>query len=108
KSGQSWWVQGELLRCVEKLCWEAQTNGNFNWEGGFEILTDYLETTLCGESGFSDEARRSVRDDVAVLREFMYPYTEQDLYDRLTEHVVAFCRLHPTLIPKPRNPHLDR
>ena len=67
KSGQSAWVQGELLRCVEKLCWEAQNNGNCNWDEGFEILADYLESTLCGEPGFSDGARRSVLDDVARL-----------------------------------------
>jgi hypothetical protein len=30
KSGQSGTVQGELLRAVEKLRWEAQSNGNIN------------------------------------------------------------------------------
>lgn len=108
KSGQSDWVQGELLRCIEKLCWEAQNNGNGNWDGGFEMIADYLEQTLCTESAFSDETRRSIREDVAVLRNFMYPYTEQDLYDRLTSHVVGFCRLNPSPIPKPRDPRQSR
>lgn len=108
KRGQSACVQGELLRCLEKLCWEAQNNGNVNWDADFEILADYLEETLCKEPAFSDEARRSIRDDMAVLRDFRFPYTEQDLYDRLTAHVVAFCRLHPSPIPRPPNPSLNR
>jgi hypothetical protein len=108
RSGQSDWVQGELLRCVEKLCWEAQTNGNVNWDKGFELIVDYLEETLCGEASFTEEARRSIREDVALLRNYENPYTEQDLFDRLTGHVVAFCRQHPSLIPKPRNPDLYR
>jgi hypothetical protein len=108
KAGQSEWVQGELIRCIEKLCWEAQNNGNGNWEPQFEMLADYLEETLCGEPTFSDEARNSIHEDMAVLKDFMHPYTDQDLYDRLTSHVVAFCRQHPTPIPKPRNPELKR
>lgn len=108
KLGQSAWVQGELLRCVEKLCWEAQNNGNLNWDRGFEMIADYLEETLCGETAFSDESRSAIHEDMAVLRNFMYPYTNKDLYNRLTAHVVAFCRQHPSPIPKPQNPQLYR
>ena len=72
------------------------------------MLAHYLESTLCGEPGLSDEAKKSVRNDIAVLCNFMAPYTEQDLYDRLTAHVVEFCRLHPAPIPRPRNPDLHR
>lgn len=108
KSGQSSWVQGELIRCIEKLCWEAQNNGNGNWDTEFSQIADWLEQTLCNEPTFSEEVRRQICDDVAVLQNFMYPYTDQDLYDRLTNHVVAFCRLHPLPIPKPVDPKLSR
>ena len=27
------------------------------------------------------------------------PYVEDDLYDRLTDHLISFCRKHPELIP---------
>jgi hypothetical protein len=108
KSGQCSTVQGELLRAVEKLSWEAQNNGNINWDSGFEILLDFLESTLCNEAGIADEIRESIREDVGILRDYEYPYTEEDLYDRLTGAVVAYCRLHPCLIPKPANPSLHR
>jgi hypothetical protein len=104
KQGQSAWVQGELLRCVEKLCWEAQNNGNGNWGRSFRMLADYLEKTLCAEPAFSEQTRQLIRKDMATVKNYMYPYTEDDLYDRLVSHVVAFCRLHPVLIPKPHNP----
>lgn len=108
KSGQSTWVQGELLRCVEKFRWEAQNNGNVNWDAGFELIADYFEETLCTESAFSEEARRSIREDMMVLRNYRRPYTEEDLYDRLTAQVIAFCHLHPSLISMRPNPDLAR
>ncbi len=108
KSGQSDWVQGELLRCIGKICWEAQNNGNVNWDRGFEMLADFLEQTLSDEPVFSDRERRSIREDIAVLRDFISPYTEQDLYDRLTALVVTFCRQHPSPIPRSRNAELNR
>ena len=72
------------------------------------MLADYLEKMLCGEPAFSNEVRGSIRKDMATIRNFMSPFTEHDLYDRLTTHVVEFCRLHPLLIPKPPNPKLYR
>jgi len=35
KSGQSDTVEGELIRAIEKLRYEAQNNGNVNWDQGF-------------------------------------------------------------------------
>ncbi len=46
KSGQSNYVQGELLRTIEKLRDEAQRNGNVNWDEGYEILSNYLLSTI--------------------------------------------------------------
>jgi hypothetical protein len=108
KSGQCNTVQGELIRSVEKLSWEARNNGNINWDSGFEILLAFLENTLCEEPGIADDMKESIRKDLGMLRDYEYPCTEEDLYDRLTEAVVAYCRLHPRLIPKPANPSLHR
>src|SRR5437868_15254469 len=72
KSGQCSTVQGELLRAVEKLSWEAQNNGNVNWDSGFTILVDFLERTLCNEPQISDELKQSIRDDLRTLRDYEY------------------------------------
>jgi len=42
KSGQADTVQGELLRVIEKLRYEAQDNGNINWDDGFEMFCHYI------------------------------------------------------------------
>lgn len=56
KQGQAETVQGELIRAIEKLRGEAQRNGNINWDRGFVIFCDFLETTLC-ESGVFDRSQ---------------------------------------------------
>ena len=40
KSGQAEFVQAEVLRVIEKLRWEAQNNGNINWDDRFEMMID--------------------------------------------------------------------
>ena len=108
KSGQCDSVQGELLRAVEKLSWEAQNNGNANWDSGFERLIDFLEGTLCGEPKISEVMKKSIRGNLALLRDYEYPQTEDGVYEELTEMVVEFCRIHPQLIPKPKDTLLQR
>jgi hypothetical protein len=107
-SGQAATVQGELLRAVEKLSWEAQNNGNGNWDIGFDRLLDFLRTTLTAERRLPPEIRRAVARDLDRLGKFQQPYLEDDLYDRLREAVVAFCRFNPVLVPRPRDPSLNR
>jgi hypothetical protein len=117
KSGQASSLQGELLRAIEKLRWEAQGNGNINWDDRFEMLLDLLADHLLNESRFSLEVRTAVAGDLERLRSFTpvleleddadfqnLPYVEDDLYDRLTSCVVHFFRLNPLLIPYQHNP----
>ena len=108
KSGQCDTVQGELLRSVEKLRGEAQNNGNMNWDAEFEMFIKYLEDQLCGEQRFTGETKNSIKADLATLRNYDKPYTEDDLFDRLTEQVVSYCRLHPRLVPRSKDPNLHR
>ena len=103
-AGQAKSVQGELLRAVEKLRWEAQTNGNGNWDKCFRAFVRYVQKTLCGDSGLSAKAKKCIREDLAVLGHPERPYLDDDFYDHLTEHIVEFCRLHPQIIPKPHDP----
>lgn len=121
KSGQASTVQGELLRAVEKLRWEAQENGNINWDEGFVILMDFLEQTLSAHAAFADSERRVFMADLQRLRHFVSvdefddesdrenpPYVEDDLYDRLTGFVVAFARAYPEPLERELNPRLHR
>lgn len=104
KSGQAETVQGELLRAIEKLSWEAQNNGNINWDSRFKMFIEFLGTTLSAEPRLPTALINVVKSDLAILANFEEPYTDDDVYDRLTEAVVAYCRLNPTLIPKPIDP----
>lgn len=104
KSGQAGTVQAELLRAVEKLSWEAQNNGNVNWDDRFEMFIEFLSTTLSAEPRLPRDLISAVKSDLAILSNFDEPYTEDDVYDRLTEAVVAYCRLNPTLIPRTVDP----
>jgi hypothetical protein len=126
ESGQAQWVQAEMLRAVERLRWEAQVNGNINWDDGFEMFIDYLADHLVGGlSDVDEETKRSISSDLERLRSFSavdeledaedeeevvenLPYVEDDLYDRLVGQVVDFCRRHPQLMAHHHNPHQDR
>ncbi|MFB2638260.1 hypothetical protein ACE02P_09555 [Shewanella bicestrii] len=121
QNGQSNTVQGELLRAVEKLRWEAQENGNINWDNGFLILIAFLENHLLNHPGFSEAERKVIKSDLSRLKNFLpveelddeadsgsLPYVEDDLYDRLESFVVSFARTNPQTIPNPNNPSLHR
>ena len=122
RQGQAETLQGELLRVVERLRWEAQINGNVNWDDGFVRFLDFLGMHLIVEPGFSDERTRAIQADLERLRAFTgvrddgdeaafradLPYVEEDLYDRLTDAVVAFARLYPALIPHAHDPAQTR
>ncbi len=121
KSGQASSVQGELLRAVERLRWEAQGNGNINWDEGFARFVAFLAAHLLGEREFTRELKASLAVDLERLSNFLpvlelerdadagkLPYVEDDLYDRLVSHIVRFCRLHPRLIPHRHDPDQHR
>jgi hypothetical protein len=121
KSGQADSVHGEILRTIEKLRWEAQENGNINWDDRFEMLVDFLGSTLADEGSFTEETRASIAADLGRLRHFVspdklesrsqvadLPYVKDDLYDRLASHLVSYCRQHPQLIPHPNDPRQYR
>ncbi|HEY3569888.1 MAG TPA: hypothetical protein VGP73_18285 [Thermoanaerobaculia bacterium] len=117
RSGPSPWLQGELLRAIERLRWEAQSNGNINWDEGFLMFVDFLGAHLLGEPQLSVGAKAEIRDDLDRLRNFIpveelesdnevdqLPYAEDDLYDRLVSQIVSYCRLHPELIAHQPDP----
>lgn len=107
-SGQAETVQGELLRANEKLRDEAQRNGNINWDSGFVILIEFLESHLCAKKKLRSDPSRSLRGDLERLRNYEHPYTEDDLFDRIESEIYSFCLKNRELIPHERNPELHR
>lgn len=114
-------IQGELLRAIEKLRYEAHSNGNINWDCNFEKLVDFLHQHLVERSTLPDEMKFSILADLSRLRNFLpvdqledesqnqlLPCIEDDLYDRLTAGVVEFSRLNSTVIPREADPELYR
>jgi hypothetical protein len=98
KSGQADTVQGELLRAIEKLRDEARRNGNANWDKGFESLRKYLEDNLGKSDAHTFFEKRKLNKDIKRLADYNHPYTNDDLYDRLTDALVEWNRKHPTPI----------
>lgn len=106
--GQAKTVQGELLRSVEKLRWEAQANGNVNWDNQFELLADFVETTLERSRVFDAEAMREIRADLARLRNYETPEVSDEPYDRLADRVVEYSRAQDGPVPRTPDPRLHR
>ncbi|GGD72671.1 hypothetical protein GCM10011514_40980 [Emticicia aquatilis] len=108
RRGQADSVQGELLRIIEKLRYEAQNNGNANWDRQYRMLTDYLLKTLIKSNAFDEFALNEITSDIKTLQNHMYPQTEDDIFDRISDRIVEFCKANPTLIPHIKNPKQDR
>lgn len=106
-SGQASSVQGELLRAVEKLAWEAQTNGNQNWDDGFKRLHSFLGETLLEEKELSRTTRAAVAKALKRLS-VAKPATADQPYEVLTAAILEFCKVHPTVIKRKRDPALLR
>jgi hypothetical protein len=108
KSGQSETVQGELLRVIEKLRYEAQNNGNGNWDRGFEHFCDYIWKTLSESGSFESNVLVELKSDLDRLRDYIHPYLDDDLYDRVTEHIVEWYLEHKEPIKREIDPNLHR
>jgi hypothetical protein len=107
KSGQATTVQGELLRAIEKLRDEAQRNGNVNFNKNCHgILIQYLRTNLTANNCFSIEKLKEINDDLDRLLQENNPYTEDDIYDRITNSIVDWFLLYPKPILHHKNAQL--
>lgn len=107
-SGQADTIEGELLRAVEKLRWEAQQNGNINWDVGFEILIYFLQAHLLDAAIYPDDVLKATQ---AILDGFLYPSGLPDVadepYDELSDRIVEWYR-HSGSRPHLHDPKLYR
>lgn len=111
RSGQSETVQGELIRANEKLRDEARRNGNLNWsedpQNCFMLLTNYILDTLLPLPDIPDAKKKQLQTDIERLRDFEYPYTEVDLFERIEFLIIDWYLQNKEPIPRKINPQLS-
>lgn len=128
ESGQSNILQGELLREIEKLRYEAQDNGNINWDKDFSWFCDFIIETLCYRDIFSDDEKAKIilaleyikecgnyakqwndgqisDDDVDMNR---IAYTKDNLYDMVSDAIGYFQLKTAGPIPFNKNDEIKR
>lgn len=108
KSGQSDFVQGELLRAIEKLRDEAQRNGNGNWDEGHKILAEFIKKTLVDSKYFDSKENNEIIVDIDRLLDYDNPYLEDFIYDNLSNRIVDFFIQNPEPIKHIHNNNLHR
>ncbi len=67
-SGQASTLQGKLLRECEKLRYEAQTNGNYNWDNWFEYFCNHISKSLTEQNFFTIEEKQEIKDIVNFFK----------------------------------------
>jgi hypothetical protein len=105
KEGQATSVQGELLRAVQVLRWEAEYNGNKSWDEGCEKLWRFLKTTL-NSAGLP--SHHLVKAAIARLGDHQDPLTDEETYNELLTGIVEYCVLNQRIIPRAHDPSLSR
>lgn len=118
-------LQGELLRQIERLRHEAQSNENRNWNDDFLYYCDFLRSTLRQAQCLTPQEREDVNSALVRLRscgEVAYryyqgeisqeeleedyngevAYLDDDLYDRVCDAIAVFYQANPDPIPYER------
>jgi hypothetical protein len=107
KNGQAKYVQGELLRAIEKLRDEAHRNGNINFNKNCHvILIAYLREYLCDNSLFETSTLDQINSDLDRLLVYEQPYLDDDLFDRINHRIVDWHEKYQLNIVHKKNPKL--
>ncbi len=69
KEGQANNLQGELLREIEKIRYEAQNNGNVNWDNDYSYFCDYISKRLSEQSIFSAIEKEEITLIMSYIKE---------------------------------------
>ncbi len=123
KSGQSDCLQGELLREIEKLRYEAQDNGNINWDKDFTYFCDFIRSTLINEDIYSDEDKEEIKLIMNYFKEcggysqkfkdgeynpLDVAYVGNNLYDIICDKIAMLHNKYNKPIPYNKNDKLHR
>ena len=104
--GQANTVQGELLRAIEKLRDEAQRNANVNFWESHKLLAKFTRDTLVGSGIFDKSEIAQIKTGTKKLMNATMPYTDDDIYDYLTDQVCRFYLAHDKPIKHEQNPQI--
>jgi hypothetical protein len=108
ESGQAEFVQGELLRAIEKLRDEAQRNANGNHnENCHLLLIQYLRTTLSDSKLFSQNVISKINEDLDKLKFEHQPYLADDIYDAIGNRIVDWFNFYRSKKRHEKNPRLN-
>ena len=107
ENGQSLTVQGELIRCIEKLRDEAQRNGDVNRDDGHLQMISYIRETLGSHESFSDEIKQKISTILDELESSEKIIIEDEPYDYLTERIVDLYKEKGS-VAREENPKLSR
>lgn len=106
-SGQADTVQGELLRAIEKLRNEAQGNGNWNFSKNCHgLLIKYLKEHLIDKTIFNEEVVDELKNNLKILSKAKSPYTDDDIYENISNRIVDWYLENPTKIQHQKNEKL--
>lgn len=126
--GQAKTLQGELLREIEKLRYEAQNNGNRNWDDDFAYFCDFINESLSQQSFFTDTDRQITQTIMSwfktcgsyarafynyeIPEEKIDPdkiaYVYDNLFDRISDQIGRLQAEHPEPIRYHKNMSIKR
>ncbi|MGB3149695.1 MAG: hypothetical protein WBB27_03445 [Maribacter sp.] len=108
ESGQAEFVQGELLRALEKLRDEAQRNGNGNFNKNCHgKLVRYLRQKLADSKLFNAMQVKQIKYDLNQLNYERRPYLGDDLYDGISDRIVDWYLFYGEDVIHENNPDLQ-
>lgn len=128
KRGQANCLQGELLREIEKIRYEAQDNGNINWDEDYSYFCDFISKSLLEQNIFSEEEKQEIVAIMTHLKDCGFyakkvydgvisdeeadpnkiAYTEDNLYDIICDKIGRLQSEHPEPIPYNVNEDIRR
>lgn len=97
-SGPAPTLQGELLRSVETLRDDAQHHAH-DFRKSHRRMAAFVRDTLIKSGIYNEAESKFIRSATAKLRKASRPYTRDDIYDQLVDHVCVFYSHHQEPIP---------
>lgn len=82
--GQSETVEGELLRAVERIRWQAFNYAHAHWDAHYDHFANYLREHLCKDYA-------NLETDIDAISTPDTPCYTERVYDRIVVHILKRC-----------------